>query len=237
MSRSLLACVLLASAALSAAGQTCPKSTTGSPSQVRELEGQVLYHDGLRQWFELKLDKPQCGQTSIQIAATQGPTPIETLRDCRVSSRGYLDYAHTGYFSREMYQDAQAIEPIGKCERKPPFPDYSNAKPSKSVRAYRVDMIINYRPGDHPVTFRVTSAGKPLQPWQAYASYYLTGGFALRGHCSQGFVVDKVFGTPEARPGHFDPDSPDDVASFEPEYAAEAGKWDLQLTYTCVRNP
>jgi hypothetical protein len=137
-----------------------------------------------------------------------------------------------------MYQNLEAIEPIGKCERKPPFPDYSNAKPNKGIRAYRVDMIINYTKGDHPVVFRVTNAGKELRPWQAYASYYLTGGFVLYGHCGQSFVVDKVFGTPEARPNHFEPQSPDDdMAMFDPESAAAAGKQHLQLSYTCVRKP
>jgi hypothetical protein len=99
-------------------------------------------------------------------------------------------------------------------------------------------MRVNYEAGDHPVIFRVTSAGKELQPWQAYASYQLTGGFVLYGLCGDGFVVDKVFGTSEAHPDHFDdPRTPEDRAMFDPEGAAAAGKKDLQLGYTCVRNP
>ncbi len=242
MPRSLLACVVLAAAALSASGQMCPEpSTTGPsrPSEARELEGQLLFHDDLRRWFELKLEKPLCGQTSIQVfAPEQGITHIETLRNCRVKARGELDYSSTGYYSLDMFQNLQAIEPIGTCERKAPFRDYSNAKPNKGIRAYRVDMIINYTKGDHPIVYRVTSAGKPLQPWQAYASYYLTGGFVLYGSCGEDFVVDKVFGTPEAHPGHlYDPGSPDDRATFDPESAATAGKLNLQLSYTCLRNP
>jgi hypothetical protein len=97
-------------------------------------------------------------------------------------------------------------------------------------------MHVNYEPGDHPIVFRVTSAGKELRPWQAYASYSLTGGFVLYGHCGDGFVVDGVFGTPEAHPGHFDdPRSAGDMAAFDPESASAAGKKDLQLGYTCVR--
>jgi hypothetical protein len=97
-------------------------------------------------------------------------------------------------------------------------------------------MHVNYEPGDHPIVFRVTSAGKELRPWQAYASYSLTGGFVLYGHCGDGFVVDRVFGTPEAHPGHFDdPQSAGDMAAFDPESASAAGKKDLQLGYTCVR--
>jgi hypothetical protein len=191
----------------------------------------------MRQWFELKLDKPQCGQTSIQVAPLEDSTHIEIFRGCRVRSRGELDYRITGYISLEMYQNLRTIEPIGKCERKAPFPDYSNAKPDSGIREYRVDMILNYKRGDHPIIFRVTNAGKELRPWQAYASYFLTGGSVLYGNCGEGFVVDKVFGTPEANPGHFDQESPDDMATFDPESAAAAGKWHLQLSYTCVRNP
>jgi hypothetical protein len=206
MGHSLLACALVVSTVVFAAGQACPKSSEAGPSvqsEVRTLEGQLLFHDDIRKWFELKLD----------------------------------DFSPTGYYSLNVYQDAQAIESVGRCERQPLFPDYSKAKPDKAIRAYRVDMHVNYEPGDHPIVVRVTSAGKELRPWQAYASYWLTGGFVLYGHCGDGFVVDRVFGTPEAHPGHFDdPRSSGDMATFDPESAAAAGKKDLQLGYTCVHN-
>ena len=207
------------------------------PSEVRALEGQLVFHDGIRKWFELKLDEPQCGQASIQLVqGERAGTPVEVLRDCRVRSRGAIDFSPTGYYSLGMYQDVRVIELVGKCAQQSPFPVYSKAKPDKAIRAYRVDMHVNYEPGDHPVVFRVTSAGKELRPWQAYASYYLTGLFVLYGLCGDGFVVDKVFGTPEAHPGHFDdPRSSGDMAMFDPESAAAAGKKDLQLGYTCVR--
>lgn len=208
------------------------------PSEVRTLEGQLVFHDGIRQWFELRLNGSQCGQTSIQLVWREGAwTPMEILRGCRVRSRGTLDFSPTGYYSLDVFQDLQSIESVGECERQPPFPDYSKAKPNGAIRTYRVDMRLDYGPADHPVVFRVTSAGKELRPWQAYASYNLTGGFVLYGLCGDGFMVDKVFGTPEARPGHlFDRGDPGDMATFDPEGAAAAGKKDLQLGYTCVRN-
>lgn len=96
-------------------------------------------------------------------------------------------------------------------------------------------MDINYD-GEHPIIFRVTSAGKELHPWQAYASYLLTGGFVLYGHCGDGFVVDKVFGTREAKPSHFDePRTSSDMAMFDPETAADSGKKHMHLGYTCIR--
>jgi len=135
-----------------------------------------------------------------------------------------------------MYQNVQAVESVGTCVRQPPFPDYSKATPDPAIRKYRVDMHVDYEPGDHPILFAVSSDGRKLHPWQAYAHYSLTGGFVLYGFCGEGFVVDTVFGTPEVHPSHFDePRTPSDWAAFDPESAAAAGKRDLHLGYTCVR--
>lgn len=225
---------------LPARGQQCPKEVKDGPSQpseARKLEGQLIYHDGIRQWFELKLDRPECGQQSVQLLQSDGafapgyPSSLETLRGCRVRTKGVLDLPSTGYYSLDLYQAVEEIEPVGKCTKQPPFPDYSEAKPDESVRKYRVDMTVDYEPGDHPIQFRVTVAGKQLHPWQAYASYLLTGGFVLYGDCADGFAVDKAFGTPEAKPQVID------RAGFDPESAAAAGKKILHLGYTCVREP
>ncbi len=223
-----------------ALAQLCPQTNPTGPtiaSEVRSLEGRLIFHDGIRKWFELKLDQPQCGQTSIELVRGERDwTPLEVLRGCRVRSKGALDSAGTGYFSLDIFQSVNQIEPVGACVPQLPFPDYSKAKPAKSIREYRVEMHVNYVPGDRPIIFRVSSAGKDLAPWQAYAGYWLTGGFVLYGQCGNGFVVDKVFGTPEAKPSHFDePRTSSDMAAFDPESAAAAGKKDLHLGYTCVR--
>lgn len=229
-------------AAVSASAQECPlPSSNGptTPSRVRSLEGVLVFHNGIRQWFELKLDQPQCGQKSVQLVGVEGDwTPLEVLRSCHVRSRGAIDFSPTGYYSLDMYQDVERIEPVGDYERHSPFPSFSSAKPDPAVRQYRVEMTVDYRPGDHPIVFQIESGGKELQPWQAYASYDLTGGFVLYGFCGKGFVVDKVFGTPQAKPSHFtEPDSPDDMAEFDPENAAASGQKELHLGYTCIRKP
>jgi hypothetical protein len=230
-----LALMFLGCTAGRALAQKCPATNPTGPtvaSEVLTLAGRLIFHDDIRKWFELKLDQAQCGQTSIQLVAG-GPdwTVLEVLRGCQVRSKGALDFSPTGYYTLDVYQSVDQIEPVGDCSRQAPFPDYSKAKPNKSIRRYRVDMYVNYGAGDHPIIFRVSSAGRTLRPWQAYASYYLTGSFVLYGHCGEGFVVDKVFGTPEAHPSHFD----DGMAAFDPEGAAAAGKKDLHLGYTCVR--
>jgi len=224
-------------------GQLCPNaSRTGplTPSEIRTLQGTLVFHDSIRKWFELKLDEPQCGQTSIELVrvSLDDWRPLEVLRGCRVKSTGTVEISGTGYYSLDLYQDVREIESVGACETQPPFPDYSNARPDKAIQNYRVDMQITYEPGDHPIIFRVSSKGRDLQPWQAYANYMLTGGYVLYGWCGNGFVVDKVFGTPEANPSHFEePRTPDDRATFDPESAAAAGKKNLHLRYTCVRKP
>lgn len=234
----LLALVL--SASVRGLAQECPQSSTtgaSSPSAKRALEGQLIYHDGIRKWFELKLDKPECGQKSIQLVQFENSShSLEVLRGCRVRSTGSIDFSPTGYYSLNTSQAVDRIEPVGACTQQPAFPDYSSAKPDSAISTYRVDMHVDYSPGDHPIVFRVSSTGKELQPWQAYASYDLTGGFVLYGHCGKGFVVDKVFGTPEANPSHFDePHTTADMAEFDPEGSAAKGKRDLRLGYTCVR--
>lgn len=205
-------------------------------SEVRTLEGSLVFHDGLRKWFELKLDRAQCGQASIELVRRESDwTALQVLRGCRVRSTGGIGFSPTGYYLLDTYQDVEKVESIGLCNLQAPFPDYSKMKPDKAIREYRVDMHLDYEPGDHPIEFRVSSAGRELRPWQAYASYQLTGGFVLYGLCGEGFLVDEVFGTSEARPIHlFEPRTPGDMAVFDPESAAAAGKNGLNLGYTCV---
>lgn len=233
-----LALALVACTVVPAFGQQCPTppdaNSASTPSEERTLEGKLVFHNGLRHWFELRLDQPQCGQASIQLVPTGLKwMPLEVRRGCRVRTRGTIDYSGTGYFSVEIYQDVKEIESVGACAPQSPFPDYSKAMPDKAISRYRVDMRVNYERGDHPIVFRVSSGGKELRPWQAYAHYYLTGLFILYGYCGTGFVVDRVYGTAEANPSHFD-ESP---AGFDPESAAAAGKTHLDLGYTCVREP
>lgn len=201
------------------------------------LEGRLIFHDGIRPWFELKLAQPQCGEASIQLLqGERNSKSLEILRGCRIKSDGALGFSPTGYYSLGVYQSVQQVEPLGACVYKSPLPDAPSAKPDKAIREYRVEMHVNYRPGDHPILFRVSHAGNALRPWQAYGRYFLTGGFILYGMCGEGFVLDKVFGTPQANPGHLDETpSPIDMAMFDLDRAAVSGKHDLHLGFTCIR--
>lgn len=197
-------------------------------TEVRTLQGRLVFHDRIEGWFELRLDRPECGEASIE-QFNQDSNSLAVLRCCRVKSRGQLIVTARG----NVRQIVEQIEAVGRCVRKSPFPDYSRVLPDRALREYRVRMHIN---GNHPVRFRVSHAGKALRPWQAYASYSLTGGFLLYGSCADGFVVDEVSGAPEANPAHFEEArSPTDMAMFDLDRAAGLGKKDPDLIFTCVR--
>jgi hypothetical protein len=223
-------------------GQECPRvDATGPniPSEVQTLQGKLIYHNGIRRWFELKLNRPQCGEKSIQLLKTNDNDAhvLERIRGCWIKAKGSIDFSPTGYYSSNIFMNAESVEPVGNCLQQAAFPDYSGAKPDATVNAYKVQMSFIYSFGDHPIVFHVSSGGRKLQPWEAYASYQLTGGYVLYGRCGEGFVVDKVFGTPEAKPTHFDdPRTPEDMAEYDPEGAAQSGKIHLHLGYTCVRS-
>jgi len=229
----------MVSFACGAVGQDCPRanpSGADAASQTRTLEGRLVFQDDIRGWWGLELNKPQCGQKSVQLMPKAGQAKaLQVLRGCRIKSTGALDFSPTGYYTLDVFQDVERVEPIGRCLMKPPFPDEPPEKPDKRVSAYTVDMHLIY-PG--PIRFHVRSGGRTLRSPRAYASYFLTGGFVLYGQCADGFVVDRVFGTPEARPGHFEePRMDGDMADFDPENAARAGKHNLHLDYSCVRAP
>ncbi|QWT19711.1 hypothetical protein KPL74_18415 [Bacillus sp. NP157] len=221
--------------------QACPLPGNDGPtvpSVERSLTGQLVIHDNIRGWVELVLDEPTCGMDSVELYSNveDGPS-LWKWKGCHVRSVGTLDFAPNGYFSADVYQTVVSLTPIEACEATPPGPDYSKLAPDPSVHDYRVAMDLIYGEGEHPVVFHVTSHGKELTPYEVYASYYLTGSFVLYGSCGKGFAVDEVWGTPEAKPSHFDtPRTMDDKAQYDPETAAVAGVTHLALGYSCTRD-
>ncbi len=241
--------VLFACSDLTTHSQQRPNEDSKDTCELPEsatLEGQLIYHDGMRKWFELKLDKPLCGQPSVELFPGRSlfysgrPSALETFRGCRIRTDGSLGGAASGYYTLDVNQMVGEIESTGKCTRQPPLPDYSKVKPDKSVRKFRVEMTVDYEQEDRPIYFRVTSEGKELHPWQAYASYFLTGGYVLYCQCAKGFMVDQVFGDPVAGPQHLEArGDPFDPAMFGPPEgpAGESYKKKLHLGYTCMRKP
>jgi hypothetical protein len=123
----------------------CP--SVGTETEVRTLQGRLIFHDGIQEWFELKLDKPRCGEGSIELFE-QNSNSLAILRGCRIRSQGALIFSAKG----NIRQIVEQIEAVGRCVRKPPFPDFSNIKPDGAIREYRVEMHVN---GSKPIRWRI----------------------------------------------------------------------------------
>lgn len=89
-----------------ALGQQTTQATVKTPeipSQVETLSGQLVYHDVLRKWYELKLDRAESGQSSIQLVyAGQVWKQIQALRGCRIRSRGLIFPSPTGPYTSRL---------------------------------------------------------------------------------------------------------------------------------------
>jgi hypothetical protein len=218
-----------------ARGQSCPKEDPAGPlidSSPQTLSGKIVYHDEIRQWFELRLAQPVCGQTIIQLIGKDESLDrtVQTLRGCSATVQGLLGLPGTGYYSAAIYQQVDQIEPAPDCVRRLPFPDYSKLKPSKSLRLYRVSMWFDYTKQDSHVHVTIANGTHFLEPWQPYASYYLTGGFGFYGRCADGFDLVSFNGTPEAKPWLID-----NAIALDPEGAAAKHVDHIRLAFTCRR--
>jgi len=222
--------------------QSCPEENPNGPSKEsasRTLTGKVVYHDGLRQWFGLQLDTPVCGvDKEIQLLQGGGAFEVdesnaqalEVFRGCRATVQGPLGIPGTGYYSAALYQNVDKIVPEKDCVLKPHFPDYSKVKPDPSIHNYRVSTRIDYL-GDH-IAITARSGDRLLTPWQAYASYMLTGGFVFYAYCADDFDLRHFTGTPETKPWLVD-----NYIAMDPETAATKHVTRLRLDYTCRREP
>lgn len=198
----------------------------------RTLTGSLVFHDDLRQWLSLKLDAPVCGLQELELVHTDEmhPLKLEVFRGCHVAVTGILGLPATGYYSAELYQDVDRIEPAAGCVRKARFPDYSKLKPAPAIRSYRVAMWFNYG-SDGPLHATVTTGGRSLGPWQVYTSYFLTGEFAFYGYCADGFLMEHLAGTPAAKPWMVD-----NYFAMDPESAAEKNVHEIKVGFTCTRS-
>jgi hypothetical protein len=225
--------------------QDCPREKPDGPyveSASRTLVGRVVFHNDLRQWLSLEVDEPVCGERVIELFADGGgggfevdqrnSRELERFRGCRVKSMGTLGIPGTGYYSAHLFQNVEKIEPEAGCVRQPAFPDCSKAKPKQGVRSYRVSMWFDYMAPQGPVHATVMSGQQRLGPWQAYASYWLTGGFVFYAHCADDFTMSRLSGTRAAKP---DATVMENWAELDPETAADKGVRRIRLSFTCRR--
>jgi hypothetical protein len=204
-----LTTALLATAAVNA--QTCPphddhgREKALSPSV---LHGTLLFHDDLRQWIGIKLDRPACGQTEVQLVFSKADAwrEAETLRGCTVTATGELFDSPTGYYSAELAISDATLKPGPSCHPSPVRPDPYAVPIPPNVKSYHASISVDYRGKGH-VNVKVWHGDDkpvPLAPWQAYISYTLTGGQdVIWFDCQKGFRINDITQTPENPNGIF----------------------------------
>lgn len=236
MMRALLIVVLLASlAGFTSQAQDCPRNDPNGPfvdSIPRTLHGRVVFHNDLRQWLSLELDKPVCGERTVQILMldknSDSTGHLETFRGCRVKATGPLGLAGTLYYSADIYQTLEKIEPDPDCVRQTALPDYSKSRPARGIRSYQVKLWFDFYGPQGPLHGRVTSGAKVLTPWQAYATYSFNGAEDLVAGCTGGYSMKRWWATPGAKPWAMDAQ-----VYLSPEWAAEKHIRHIQLSYSC----
>jgi hypothetical protein len=177
--------------------QVCP-SGSGSlakehAKEVSSLHGKLIHHENLWQWHSLELDKKTCDWESVEVFSGKiDEKQIHRYRDCGVTITGRLFFPNAG-FVLGLAIDADKIQPDRDCK---PYPveDLSKAPIPKTVRDYIVNIQVDYSNNHTDVKIRQSAQSMTLlTPWQAYASYYLTGvGTVIWFDCAKGFDVIKA---------------------------------------------
>jgi hypothetical protein len=146
--------------------------------ETSSLHGKLIYNEDLRQWHEMKLDKKTCDWESVEVVSIKIDfEQMHRYRGCDVTITGSLFFPTTGYYSLGLAIDVDKIQPDNDCKPHPVQPDLSKVPIPKTVRNYAVTIQVDYRNGGH-IDVQVKPTRKSaalLAPWQAYASYYLTG--------------------------------------------------------------
>ena len=148
--RALLGPLLLLCAAGTAVAQACPPKY---PLGWREapdtsiLRGTLIHHDELRTWLGLKLDKPACGQTEMELVFGDSMAwrRADSLRGCLIGAVGKLYYSPTGYYSADLALSNARLKPDTSCHPSPVKRDPSTMAILLGVNAYRVSITVDYR--------------------------------------------------------------------------------------------
>jgi hypothetical protein len=215
VTRALLGPLLLLCAAGTAVAQACPPK---HPLGWREapdtsiLRGTLIHHDELRTWLGLKLDKPACGQTEMELVFGDSMAwrRADSLRGCLIGAVGKLYYSPTGYYSADMALSNARLKPDTSCHPLPVKRDPSTMAILPGVSVYRVSITVDYRGKGH-VAVRVWNAknSRLIRPWEAYADYRLTGrGDGIWLQCRESFVLQDPAQSPPSDVGIFQ-DEPD----------------------------
>lgn len=208
------ALIILAFGTLASAGtnaQQCPVENTSGLGEAREssaLHGTLIFHDELRQWLGISLDRPICGQTEIQLVFSNGRAwrEAEALRACAVTAIGKLYYSPTGYYSTATAVSDAIIRADPSCHPFPVKPDPSQASIPTKLMSFRARILVDFRGRGHTEVKIWSGGGRqvPMKPWQTYVNFNLTGlEDVIWFSCRRGFHIKSVVQTPKAKDGIF----------------------------------
>jgi hypothetical protein len=194
----------------------------------------LRFHDEIRQWIGLDLDKTACGVGEIELfVAVESPEGrrAKSLVGCHVKVTGRIYPHSTGYYSAAMAFGDPEVTPDATCHSKPIEPDYSLAPiPAKLLR-YRASITADYRGNGHVrvKAWRDGTKPIPLEPWQAYVSYSFTGDRSvIYFQCAESFEVEDPRQNPPRKEGSFLGDASEAGTVLD-------GIGVNVLTYQCVR--
>jgi len=197
---------LLLFSASEAFAQTCPKQDSRGPHDATEpsvLHGTLVYHDELRTWLGLKLDRPACGETEIELLfdTSDAWRKADSLRNCGVTATGKLYLGDTAYYSVPMAIADPQLSPDDWCRPSPVEPDPSKAPVPPQLHTYYVSITIDTRGKGHTAA-RVSldpDARESLAPWQAYTHFSINGGGDLLWFgCREGFSAANAVEHPQS---------------------------------------
>lgn len=228
-----LAAALLTSLTINA--QTCPTSE-GDASAPSTLHGRLLLHDELREWIGIKLDRPACEESEVQLVFSKNEDwrKAETLRGCAVTAIGVLYESPTGYYSANIAISNATLNPDSSCHTFPGRPDSSGVPIPPTVKEYQASITVDYRGKGH-VDVKVWQAHDQrvlLKPWQAYVNYLITGGEEIIWFdCQKNFRISGITQVP-ASPDGLLKDIPD---QFRAELQDMKGR--NVIEFTCRKKP
>ena len=232
---SLLLAVLLATAAPSATAEQCPSDTSQVPATVT---GTLEYHPGVYAWYGLRPAQPFCAQKVIRVSPGDSRNSAAFRRShqfigCEVTANGTLFIPGSGPWYPPMEITDAHLQPGNACKSGEPLPDYSAVPIPSILRRYKVVATYNPKTFDFSAQIYDAFTGKPLSPWQRYATDVGNAGRDLqRMFCADGFSASDPT-DPSGQPSlqaNVDPDSSDAV-----EVAIPDSTTIVHLSFVCTR--
>jgi len=191
-----------------ASGQNCPLTQERGPGEASApstLRGTLVFHDELRQWLGLQLEQQACGEADVQLIFSDAKAwrIAESFRGCAISATAKLFDSPTGYYSAQIAMADPELKPDPSCHPFPIRPDPTSAPIPKDVKSFRASITVDYRGKGHVAVQVWDAASKqPLEPWQAFVHYHLTGGTDVMWFgCHADFKIGDMTQAPKSPSG------------------------------------